>query len=268
MRKPEAIISGGLGEEGRVDERPSSTCDRCGGSFGRATALELAADGGDSAVSDCERESGDLVKRIERQGNRARAYIADVSRREEVGKMVADIRKDFGRIDILINNVGISPKHKGVKKPIYEMDPEEWEKVIRVNLNGAFYCTRYIAPLMIEKKWGRIVNVSSLAGRVYSPVPGAHYSASKAGMLGLTRVCAAELAPFNILVNAVAPGRMETAMKNEVADEVNQESLRTIPLGKFGRPEDVAKVVRFLASDENRYIVGATIDINGGRAIL
>ena len=238
--------------------------------IGRAVALELAAHGADIAVNDyaLEKEAHEVVELIEAQGRRARVYLADVSRKEQVLEMVSAIKNEFGRIDILINNVGISPKHKGVKKPIYEMDPEEWEKVIRVNLNGAFYCTRYIAPLMIEKKWGRIVNVSSLAGRVYSPVPGAHYSASKAGMLGLTRVCAAELAPFNILVNAVAPGRMETAMKNEVADEVNQESLRTIPLGKFGRPEDVAKVVCFLASDENRYVVGATIDINGGRAIL
>ncbi len=238
--------------------------------FGRATALELAAHGADIAVNDCarERELGDLAKRIEGQGNRAKAYIADISRREEVGKMVSNIKKDFGRIDILINNVGISPKHNGVKKKIYEMDFEEWEKVIQVNLNGAFYCTRYIAPLMIENRWGRIVNMSSMAGRVYSPVPGAHYCASKAGLIGLTRVCAAELAPYNILVNAVAPGRMETAMMTDTADEVNQESLRTIPLGKFGKAEDVAKIIKFLVSDENCYIVGATIDINGGRVIL
>jgi 3-oxoacyl-[acyl-carrier protein] reductase len=239
--------------------------------IGRAVALELAAHGADIAVNDyvLEKEAHELAKQIETQGNRAGVYLADVSRKEQVREMVSNIKEKFGRIDILINNVGISPKHKGVKKPVYEMDPEEWEKVIQVNLNGAFYCTRYIAPLMMEKRWGRIVNVNSLAGKIYSgPVPGAHYSASKAGMLGLTRASAAELAPFNILVNGVAPYRIETTMMKEAGDEVNRELLRAIPLGKFGRPEDVAKVVRFLASDENRYVVGATIDINGGRAIL
>ena len=239
--------------------------------IGRAVALELAAHGADIAVNDyaLEKEVRELVREVEAKGNRAKPYIADVSRKEQVLGMVGDIKKEFGRIDILINNVGISPKHNGLKKPIYEMDPEEWERVIQVNLNGAFYCTRYIAPLMMEKRWGRIVNVNSLAGKIYSsPLPGAHYFASKAGMLGLTRVCAAELAPFNILVNGVAPYRIETEMMRAVGDEVNQELLKMIPLGRFGRPEDVAKVIRFLASDENRYIVGATIDINGGRAIL
>lgn len=240
--------------------------------LGKATALELAAHGAVIIINDyqSETEASELAKGVEAQGAVAKTYMADVSQKEQVRQMVSDIKESFGRIDILINNVGISPKHNGVKKPIYEMDPEEWEKVIRINLSGAFYCTRYVAPLMIENGWGRIVNMASLAGRayVYGLVPGAHYAASKAGIIGFTRVCAAELAPFNILVNAVAPGRTKTDMMTDTSDEMNQESLKTTPLGRFGDPEDVAKMVRFLASEENRYIVGATIDINGGRAML
>ena len=227
--------------------------------LGKATALELAAHGAVIIINDyqSETEASELAKGVEAQGAVAKTYMADVSQKEQVRQMVSDIKESFGRIDILINNVGISPKHNGVKKPIYEMDPEEWEKVIRINLSGAFYCTRYVAPLMIENGWGRIVNMASLAGRayVYGLVPGAHYAASKAGIIGFTRVCAAELAPFNILVNAVAPGRTKTDMMTDTSDEMNQESLKTTPLGRFGDPEDVAKMVRFLASEENRYIV-------------
>lgn len=238
--------------------------------IGRSIALELAANGADIVINDylMDKDSLELVKNIELMGVRSKIYIADVSCKDKVFRMISDIKKDFGHIDILINNAGISPKHCGVKSPVYEMDPEEWDSVIKVNLGGAFYCTRYVAPLMIDEGWGRIVNISSMAGRIYSPVAGAHYCASKAGILGFTRVCAGELAPFNVIVNAVAPGRIQSNMMEMAGEDKNLEILKSIPIGQFGQPEDVAKIVRYLASDENKYIVGATIDINGGRVMI
>lgn len=238
--------------------------------IGKAVALELAKNGAHVIVNDYRlgKEAQEVVEQIRALGNRGEVYLADVSSRDDVSKMMENIQRDFGRLDILINNAGISPKHQGVKKPIYEMDPQEWETVINVNLNSAFYCTHFAAPLMIAKRFGRIVNVSSMAARVYSPIPGAHYCSSKAGILGLTRVSAGELAPFNIIVNAIAPGRIKTEMMDAFGEERNRELLKTIPIGRFGTPQDVAKVVCFLVSEENDYIVGAVIDINGGRAML
>jgi len=238
--------------------------------IGRAVAISLAQAGADVAVNDIKFEDScdELTKIIEGYGNRVGVYTADIANRQQVSKMIDEIAVDFGGIDILINNAGISPKHGGLKKPIYEMEPDEWERVIQVNLTGAFYCTRYVAPIMIKGGWGRIVNISSMAARVYSPIPGAHYCASKAGIRGLTWVCAGELAKFNILVNAVAPGRIYSQMMAEIGDEYNREILKTVPIGKFGEVEDVSSLIKFLVSEENTYIVGATIDINGGRAML
>lgn len=238
--------------------------------IGKAIALELAKSGAHVIINDylLEKEAQEVVEEIRTFGNRSEFYQANISSQKEVLKMMEKIQQDFGCLDILVNNAGISPKHQGIKKPIYEMDPQEWEMAINVNLNGTFYCTRYAAPLMIAKRYGRIVNLSSMAARIYSPIPGVHYCSSKAGILGLTRVSAAELAPFNIIVNAIAPGRIESEMMDAFGKDRNQELLKTIPIGRFGTPQDVAKVVCFLVSEENNYVVGAVIDINGGRAML
>jgi len=238
--------------------------------IGKTIALELAANGAKIAINDFKlvKEANETVEEIKKLGSDAKAYIADVSQKDQVAQMVSDIEKDFGKIDILINNAGISPKHNGVKKCVFEMDPEEWDKVMQVNLNSAFYTIRYAAPIMMKIGGGRIVNIASMAARLYSPIPGAHYCASKTGIIGLTRVCAGELAPYNIIVNAIAPGRIESEMTSAAGEEANKKILSTIPIGRYGTQQDVAKLIKFLVSDENNYIVGATIDINGGRAIL
>lgn len=238
-----------------------------GRGIGRAIALELARAGANIAVNDYNLPE-ETVALVRNEGVQSKGYAADVSDCQAVSNMVDQIKNDFGSIDILINNAGISPKHEGRKHHIYEMDPEEWKKVIEINLNGVFYCTRYVAPIMMANKWGRIVNLSSMAARVFSPVAGIHYCATKAAVLGFTRVSAGELAPYNIIVNAVAPGRIDSEMTQAAGEEANKAILSTIPLNKYGTVEDVAKTVKFLVSEENGYIVGATIDINGGRAMV
>lgn len=238
--------------------------------IGQAVALELADAGVNIALNDfgLAEQAEETAAMIRGKGVKCQVYLADVSNRAAVASMIDIIKHDYGSLDILINNAGISPKHNGLKKPIYEMDPEEWEKVISININGVFYCTRYAAPIMMENRWGRIVNLASQAGRVYSPIAGGHYCTSKAAVGGFTRVCAGELAPYNIIVNAVAPGRIESEMTKAYGEERNKAILKEIPLGKYGTVQDVAKTIKFLVSDDNGYVVGATIDINGGRAML
>ena len=238
-----------------------------GRGIGRAIALELARAGANIAVNDYNLPE-ETVALVCNEGVKSKGYAADVSDCQAVAAMVDQVKKDFGSIDILINNAGISPKHEGRKHHIYEMDPEEWKKVVDINLNGVFYCTRYVAPIMMANKWGRIVNLSSMAARVFSPVAGIHYCATKTAVLGFTRVSAGELAPYNIIVNAVAPGRIDSEMTRAAGEEANKAILSTIPLNKYGTVEDVAKTIKFLVSEENGYIVGATIDINGGRAMV
>jgi 3-oxoacyl-[acyl-carrier protein] reductase len=238
--------------------------------LGKAIAMELAQEGVNVAVNDylLPDEAGETAAQIRAKGVRSEVYLADVSDQKAVCRMVQKIKNDFDTIGILINNAGISPKHNGSKHCVYEMDPEEWQRVISVNLHGVFYCTRYVAPIMIENRWGRIVNLSSMAGRVYNSIPGIHYCASKAAVIGFTRVSAAELAPFNIIVNAVAPGRIESEMMKAYGEERNKAILDAIPLHKHGTAEDVARTVKFLVSEQNGYVVGATIDVNGGWAML
>ncbi len=238
--------------------------------IGRAIALELAQDGIHIAVNDhnLREEAEETAAMVRAKGVQSGVYLADVSDRQAIEAMINKIKKDYGSLDILINNAGISPKHQGLKRCVYEIDPDEWQRVVDINLTGVFNCTRYAAPIMMANRWGRIVNLSSLAGRLYSPIPGIHYCATKAAVIGFTRVCAAELAPYNIVVNAVAPGRIDSEMTRDYGAERTKDLMSTIPIGRYGTVGDVAKTVKFLVSEANGYIVGATIDINGGRAML
>lgn len=239
--------------------------------IGRAIALELASQGVNIALNDYSlvSQAKETAEAIRAKGVSCQVYLADVSDKEAVEAMIKKIRNDFGSLDILINNAGISPKKPdGKKRCLYEMDPAEWELVVKINLNGVFNCTRYAAPIMMENRWGRIVNLSSASGRYYSPVAGCHYAATKAAVASFTRVTAGELGPYNIITNCIAPGRIESAMTKSEDPERRAALLKEIPINKYGTDEDVAKLVRFLVSDDNGFIVGATIDINGGRPML
>jgi len=240
-----------------------------GRGIGRQIALTLAEQGAKLVVADIVKESADRVaEEIVALGSEALPYELDVSNSQQVQKMANAAVKRFGRVDILVNNAGISPKRNGQKVPIVEMDLAEWEKVVGINLHGTFYCAQAFAKIMVKQNYGKIINMSSQAGRTYSNIPAAHYLTTKAGVIGLTRALAGELAPFGVNVNAIAPGRIETEMIKDVGAEVNKEYLKKIPVGRLGHPRDIAEAVLYLVSDNASFINGVTLDVNGGALIL
>ena len=237
-----------------------------GRGMGRAVALLLAKEGARVAVNDINGPAAKAVAEEARQyGAEAIDLPGDVSNANDVSRAVEETISRFGRIDILVNNAGIS----STTRPLETIADDEWSKVIDVNLKGVFLFMRAVLPHMKKQKSGKIVNVSSSAGRSVSTFCGAHYTASKAGVLGLSRHAALEAAPFNINVNAVAPGTIDTPMlREDASEELIAEEARNIPLGRLGTEEDEANLVAFLASEEASFITGATIDINGGDLII
>ncbi len=233
-----------------------------GRGMGRATALTLARGGATLVVNDINRDWAEaVVKEIKSAGGQAMAYVADISVETQVQAMIDAAVENFGKVDILVNNAGLL---RGTS-PLEDIPLSEWAQVMAVNLTGPFLCTKAVLPIMKARGSGKIVNISSSAGRSTSTFGGAHYTASKAAILGLTRHAARECAPYNINVNAVAPGSMDTEMVRELASRQDIEwERRNIPLRRLGTPDDEANLVAFLCSEESSYITGATIDINGG----
>ncbi|WP_047981303.1 3-oxoacyl-[acyl-carrier-protein] reductase [Ornithinibacillus contaminans] len=228
--------------------------------IGRAIALELAKNGANVVVNYAgnEAKAQAVVEEIEKLGVKAFKYQADVSDETQVQEMVKAAVSTFGSLDILVNNAGITRDNL-----LMRMKESEFDQVINTNLKGVFVCTKAVTRQMMKQRSGRIINVASIVG--VSGNPGqANYVAAKAGVIGLTKTTAKELASRNILVNAVAPGFISTDMTDELTEEQQQGMLGLIPLAKLGEPEDVAKVVRFLASDDANYITGQTIHIDGG----
>jgi 3-oxoacyl-[acyl-carrier protein] reductase len=237
-----------------------------GRGMGKATALTLARDGAAIVVNDVRRELAEAVaEEIKAAGGRALVFVADVSNEAEVQAMVDAAVEHFGSVDILVNNAGILRS----TTPLEDIPLQEWELMMTINVTGVFLCTRAVLPIMKAKRSGKIVNVSSSAGRSTSTFGGAHYTTSKAAVLGLSRHTAREAAPYNINVNAVAPGSMDTEMVRELATpEHMQSESQKIPLRRLGTAQDEANLVAFLCSEESSYITGATIDINGGDLII
>ncbi len=237
-----------------------------GRGMGRAIALKLASEGAAVVVNDVSRAGADKVAaEIVTAGGRALAFVADVSNETQVNAMVTATVERFGTVDMLVNNAGIL----GNTQPIEMIAGDEWDRLMAINVKGAFNCTKAVLPIMQAKRYGKIVNVSSSAGRSTSTFGGAHYTTSKAAVLGLTRHTAREAAPYNINVNATAPGSMDTEMVRERATPEHIERERqTLPLRRLGTADDEANLVAFLCSDESSYIAGATIDINGADLLL
>lgn len=228
--------------------------------IGREIALELARQGAEVAVNyaGSEGKAEEVVKEIEKMGKKAVKIKADVSSEEEVKNMIKEVVSVFGSLDILVNNAGITKDNL-----LMRMKESDFDQVIDTNLKGVFLCTKAVARQMMKQKSGRIVNISSIVG--VSGNPGqANYVAAKAGVIGLTKTTAKEFASRNILVNAVAPGFIATEMTDELSETQRAEMKKLIPLEKLGNATDVAKVVRFLVSDDANYITGQTIHVDGG----
>lgn len=228
--------------------------------IGKAIALQLAKQGVNIAVNFAgnEERAEEVVQEIKNLGVSAIKIKANVADEKEVKSMVKEIISTFGNLDILVNNAGITKDNL-----LMRMKVEEFDQVIDTNLKGAFLCTKAVTRQMMKQRDGRIINIASIVG--VSGNPGqANYVAAKAGLIGLTKSTAKELASRNILVNAVAPGFISTDMTDVLTDEQKSAILSSIPLEKLGEPEDIANVVCFLASEDAKYITGQTIHVDGG----
>ncbi|MBI4588762.1 MAG: 3-oxoacyl-[acyl-carrier-protein] reductase [Candidatus Rokubacteria bacterium] len=227
--------------------------------IGRAVAHSLAEDGASVVVSG--RHAGRLeatAKELEGLGVPVLVVVADVARREDADRLVGQTKDRFARIDVLVNNAGITRDTLLVR-----MKDDDWDQVLDVNLRGAFLMTRAVAKVMIRQKSGRIINIASAAGAMGNAGQ-VNYSAAKAGLIGLTKAAARELSRWGILVNAVAPGLIDTDMAASIPPEAREAVLAQVPLGRIGSGREVAEVVRFLAGDGATYLTGQVIHVNGG----
>ncbi len=231
--------------------------------IGRAIALELAEQGAQVIINyngSCE-SAGKVKQEIEAKGGKAEIVQCNVGDFEQCAELIGGVIKTFGSIDILVNNAGIT--RDGL---LMKMSEKDFDDVLAVNLKGAFNTMRAAARQMIKQRSGRIINMSSVVG-ICGNAGQVNYAASKAGVIGVTKSAAKELASRGITVNAVAPGFVETEMTAVLSDKVKEDAVRQIPLGRFGKPEDIAKTVAFLASEEAGYITGQVIQVDGGMAV-
>jgi NAD(P)-dependent dehydrogenase (short-subunit alcohol dehydrogenase family) len=234
--------------------------------IGHAVAETLASQGTAVVLVDVLAEKLEqAAEAIRRVGGNASAAVADVSSRDQVRRMVDSVTSTHGTVDILINNAGVLRN-----TPIADMPEEEWDLVLDVCLKGAFLCSQAVLPIMQARRYGKIVNVSSLAARSTSVLGGAAYTAAKAGLLGFSRHLAREAAPYGINVNAICPGATDTPMTRggTAGDEHFERVGKMVPLGHWGTPYDQAGAVMFLVSDAASFITGATLDVNGGQIMV
>ena len=227
--------------------------------IGKAIALELAAAGADLVITNSTPEQGEAVKKeIEALGRKCLAVAADVSSQEQVDALINRAQETFPTLDILVNNAGITKDQLFMR-----MSAEDWRQVMSINLDGMFYVTRAVIKAMVKQRWGRIINISSVVGFTGNPGQ-VNYSSTKSAMIGFTKSIAKELGSRNITCNTVAPGFIETDMTGKLNEEQQKAIMAQVPLGRMGTAVDIAKAVRFLASEDAAYVSGAILHVNGG----
>jgi 3-oxoacyl-[acyl-carrier protein] reductase len=227
--------------------------------IGRTCALRLAKEGATVALSARNQEKlNELVSEITAAGGKAAAFALDVGDEEQIKSTVKAVIAQFGKIDILVNNAGITRDQL-----VMRMKRTDWDAVLQTNLTSAYLCIQQAIGSMLKQRWGRIINITSVFGQM-GQAGQANYSASKAGLIGLTMAIAREVGSRSITCNAVAPGFIETPMTAVLSDELKQTAVKQIPLGRVGSPDDVASAVAFLASDDASYITGHVLNVNGG----
>jgi acetoacetyl-CoA reductase len=231
------------------------------GGIGRAISLHLAQEGATLALNylvEREEDAEDFLKQLTRQGFRGALYKADVSRYDEAVRLIEMVTKDFGHIDVLVNNAGIT-----IDKTMKNMSPDQWEKVIAVDLSSVFHCSRAVIGQMLERGYGRIINISSVVGQKGN-FGQTNYAAAKAGIIGFSKSLALETAKKGITVNAIAPGFVKTAMTDQIPKDVMDKIVESIPVGRLAEPSEIARAVVFLADEKSSYITGQVMGINGG----
>ncbi|MDO8491682.1 MAG: 3-oxoacyl-[acyl-carrier-protein] reductase [Dehalococcoidia bacterium] len=235
-----------------------------GRGIGRTIALRLAEQGATVVVNDLagSADAPKVVEEIEAKGRQAAFIPGDISVAEEASAVVERAVSTFGKVDILVNNAGITRDNLAIR-----MSDQDWDRVLSINLKGAFYCSRAVLRHMIRQRWGRLISIASIVG-IVGNAGQANYAASKGGLIAMTKTLAQEVASRGVTANAVAPGFIETEMTQKLSPNVQEGLLKRIPLGYFGSVEDVANAVAFLASEEARYITGHVLNVNGGMAMI
>ncbi len=248
---------------GLLEKKVAIVTAAAGAGIGQATARLMASEGASVVVTDYhEKRTKELAEQLENEFGKAKilGIRCDVTSSVDIKNMVKQAIERFGKIDILVNNAG-----RNMVAPVDEMTDEQWDLVIAVNLNGTFLCSKAVIPYMMEQKWGRIINLASYVGFAGSSYNESQYVATKAGIMGFTKSLAIELAPYGINVNAIAPGVIPNPFLIKVYGPMIDEMLRDVPMGRGGKPEEIAGVAVFLASELSNYITGETILVTGGK---